>query len=139
MIGNRSEVLAGTKPKQWTKWLGWGEFWFNTNYNSSWKLTPFKLSTVEIIPPHLLKRTTIPSVVEEVNMLTQERDQILHDLNDNLVKAQIRMKTAQVQLKTYADWSRQLVTLAVNDWVYLNLQPYRLKPLAKKRNEKLSP
>ena len=123
--------LTGTKPKQWTTWLGWAEFWFNTNYNSSLKLTPFK-ALYGRDPPHLLRGTIIPSAVEEVNQLTQERDQILHDLKDNLTKA-------QVQMKAYADRSRRAVTLFVGDWVYLKHQPYRLKSLAKKRNEKLSP
>lgn len=105
--------LTGTKPKQWTTWLGWAEFWFNTNYNSSLKLTPFK-ALYGRDPPHLLRGTTIPSVVEEVNQLTQERDQILHDLKDNLTKA-------QVQMKAYADRSRHAVTFSVGDWVYLKL------------------
>ena len=34
--------LTGTKPQQWPKWLSWAKFWFNTNYNNSLKLTPFK-------------------------------------------------------------------------------------------------
>lgn len=86
---------------------------------------------VERDPPHLLRGTTIPSAVEEVNLLTQEREQFLHDIKNNFVKT-------QVQMKTYADQSRRPVTLDVSDWVYLKLQPYRLKSLAKKRNEKLN-
>lgn len=42
-------------------------------------------------------------------------------------------------MKTYADKKRREVSYAAGDRVYLKLQPYRLKSLAKKRNEKLSP
>ena len=45
----------------------------------------------------------------------------------------------QEQMKAYADRSRRAVTLSMGDWVYLKLQPYRLKSLANKRNDKLSP
>ena len=33
--------FAGTKPKQWHRWLSWVEFWFNTNYNVSTQTTPY--------------------------------------------------------------------------------------------------
>lgn len=79
--------LTGTNPKHWPKWLSWAELWFNTNYNSSTKLTPFK-ALYGRDPPQLLKGTTVPSVVEELNRLTSARDTILHELNTSLVKAQ---------------------------------------------------
>ena len=70
-------------------------------------MTPFK-ALYGRDPPHLLKGFTIPSVVEEVNVLTQERDQMLHELKTNIVKA-------QVQMKTYADQSRRPITLSTGD------------------------
>jgi len=82
-----SRCLNGTKPK----WLSWAKFWFNTNYNNSLKLTPFK-SLYGGDPPYLLKAATILSAVEEVNVLTNDRDQMLHDLKGNLAKAQNQMK-----------------------------------------------
>lgn len=94
-------------------------------------MTPFK-ALYGRDPPQLLKGTTVPSVVEEVNRLTSERDTILHDLNTNQVKA-------QNQMKIYVDKARRSVTYSVGDGVYLKLQPYRLKSLAQKINEKLSP
>ena len=46
-----------------------------------------------MIPPILLKGTTIPSAVEEVNKLTADRDNTLTELKANLLKAQDRMRT----------------------------------------------
>lgn len=34
--------FAGTHPKQWPRWIPWAEFWFNTTYHGSTKMTPFR-------------------------------------------------------------------------------------------------
>jgi len=115
--------LTGAKPRLWVKWLGWAEFWFNSNYNSSTRTTPFK-ALYGRDPPHLIKGTTIPLSMDEVNRITEERDTILHDLRSNLLKA-------QDQMRTQANKHRREVSYVVGDWVYLKLQPYRLKSLAK--------
>lgn len=83
--------LTDTQPKQWPKWLSWAEFWFNSNYNNFLKLTPFK-ALYGRDPPHLLNAATVPSVVQDVNVLTQDRDQMSRDLKENLAKAQNLMK-----------------------------------------------
>lgn len=70
--------------------------------------------------------------MEEVNQLTQERETILHDFKSNLI-------SAKDQMKVYANKYRRTATYAVGDWVYLKLQPCRLKSLAKKLNDKLGP
>lgn len=30
-------------PKQWSKWLAWAEFWFNSSYNASIGMSPFRV------------------------------------------------------------------------------------------------
>lgn len=30
------------QPKQWSKWLSWAEFWYNTSPHVSTHMTPFK-------------------------------------------------------------------------------------------------
>ena len=58
------------------------------------KITPFKALFAHD-PPILLKGTTIPSTIEEVNKITGNKDNILAELRNNLLKAQDRMR-AQV-------------------------------------------
>jgi len=123
--------FVGSHPKQWFLWLSWAEFWFNTNYNSSTKMTPFKALYGQD-PPFLFHGATFSSKVEEVNNLTTDKDLMLDKLKSNLIQAQQRMKHQ-------ADKKRREVEFQVGDWVYLKIQPYHLKSLAKKRNEKLGP
>lgn len=33
---------TGDRPKKWTLWFPWVEWWYNTNYHSSSHLTPFE-------------------------------------------------------------------------------------------------
>lgn len=94
-------------------------------------MTPFRALYGQD-PPLLLKGTTVPSWVDEVNKLTQQRDELLEDLRSNLLKA-------QDQMWDHANKRRRQVEYSEGDWVYLKLQPYRMKTLAKKPNEKLRP
>lgn len=34
--------FAGDNPKTWAKWLSWAEYWYNTSYHNSIKMTPFR-------------------------------------------------------------------------------------------------
>lgn len=95
-------------PKLWLDWLPWAKFWFNNNFNSSAGMTPFK-ALYGRDPPLLLKVGAIPSRVEEVN---QQRDGVLEELKQNLLKA-------QHQMKLQADKHRRLVEFNEGDWVYL--------------------
>ena len=123
--------FSGTKPKQWPRWLCWAEYWFNTNYNVSTKVTPFK-ALYGRDPPALLKGEQGSSTVEEVNQLMFERNVILDELKEQLARAQSRMKAQ-------ADKKRRELEFSVGDVVYLRIQPYKLKSLATRINQKLSP
>lgn len=40
--------MVGENPKQWSHWLSWAEYWFNTSFNRSAGMTPFKALYGEI-------------------------------------------------------------------------------------------
>lgn len=100
-------------------------------FNSAAGITPFKV-VYGCNPPPLLKFVEKPSKIEEVNVMMKQRNEILERLKTNMHKAQQRMKML-------ADRNRREVELEVGDQAYLKLQPYRLRSLASRPNEKLSP
>ena len=65
----------------------------------------------------LFKRKTYPSKVQEVQVLMASRDEVLAELRDNML-------LAQQWIKYYADKQRKEVSYAVEDWVFLKLQPF---------------
>jgi len=89
MYGMSYQILrkSGTKLKlystyhphsQWPHWLNWAEYWYNTNCNSTTRVSlskPF-MAGFKI----LFKCSTDPSTIEEVSRLVAERDQMLDDL-----------------------------------------------------------
>lgn len=123
--------LAGGKPKQWPKWISWVEYWYNTNYHSSLKMTPFE-TLYGRKPLVLVRGNENSTIVDEVQMLTKERNDMLSELREQLGKAHKRMKQ-------YDDKNRREVNFEVGDLVYLKTQPYKMKLLAKSINQKLSP
>lgn len=123
--------LTGRKPKQWPKWTSWAEYWYNTNYHSSVKTTPFE-ALYGRPPPVLIKGDVHHSSVDEVSRLTAERNDMVRELQEQLVKAQDRMRAQ-------ANNHRRAVDYQVGEMVYLKIQPYKMKSLAKRINQKLSP
>lgn len=69
--------------------------------------------------------------VDSLDQLLQERDIMLDDLKFNMLKAQVRMKQQ-------ADKKRKEIEFQVGDYVYLKLQPYKQRSLAKRPNQKSS-
>ncbi|XP_074326479.1 uncharacterized protein LOC141664426 [Apium graveolens] len=93
-------------------------------------MSPFKILYGRD-PPLLMKMTQGQSVVNSVEELLQERDAILADLHFNLVRA-------QHMIRQTANSKRREDSFEVNDWLYLRLQPYLQRSLAKRPYEKLA-
>ncbi|KAJ0810360.1 putative nucleotidyltransferase, Ribonuclease H [Helianthus annuus] len=116
-------------PKDWVRFLPWAEFWYNTSYHHSTKMTPFEVLYGR--PPPTITRyirdsTGSPLLAAQL----RERDDLLLHLKANLSKAQATMKTA-------ADKHRKDVSFEVGDWVYIKLQPYRQHSIRLRRHNKL--
>ncbi|XP_044476613.1 uncharacterized protein LOC123204119 [Mangifera indica] len=123
--------FCSQQPKDWVKWITWAEYWYNTTFHSSLGMTPFK-ALYGRDPPTLFRWGSEASKIDEVGAFLQQRDAILLELKQQLHKAQDRMKRQ-------ADLKRRELHFEVGEQVFLKIQPYRFRTLAKKLNEKLSP
>ncbi|KAK6126136.1 hypothetical protein DH2020_040114 [Rehmannia glutinosa] len=108
--------MIHTTPKKWLQWLPLAEFWYNTNYHTSMKLTPFQ-ALYGYAPPLHSMGAYLDSTNEEVR--------------GNLLQAQNRMKV-------YADRHRQEREFEVGEFVYLKLQPFRQNSVEFRKNLKFA-
>ncbi|XP_026378796.1 uncharacterized protein LOC113273262 [Papaver somniferum] len=106
------------------------EWWYNTNYHTSLKMSPFQ-DLYGYLPPHLDFPSTATTSVTEVESCLKQRDVILDLLKEDLHKYQERMKF-------FADKKRSDRVFSVGDKVYLKLQPYRQASVVLRRNLKLA-
>ncbi|PNX92431.1 Ty3/gypsy retrotransposon protein, partial [Trifolium pratense] len=116
-------------PKSWFKVMSWAEYWYNTAFQTSIGMTPFK-ALYGRDPPYLTKyevQVDDPPALREELM---ERDQILQQLKTNLERAQQYMKQQ-------ADKHRREVSFKVGDLVLVKLQPYKQQSVALRKNQKL--
>lgn len=105
------------EPKEWSKWLAMAEWWYNTSYHSSLKMTPFE-ALYQYSAPMVGEPDKSASMCPTAQLTVTERDARLQQLKTNLQEAQNRMKV-------YADKLRTERHFAVGDMVYLKIQPYR--------------
>nr|GEV61677.1 putative mitochondrial protein [Tanacetum cinerariifolium] len=83
--------FSSENPKQWSRWLSWAEYWYNTSYHTSSKATPFKILYGRD-PPTIIPYETSSAPTFEVDKYLEECDRVLVDLRKNLLKAQQIMK-----------------------------------------------
>jgi hypothetical protein len=117
-------------PTKWSQWLPLVEFWYNTSYHSSIKMSPF-YALYNHHPRYLgLTDASVP-VVSDLQDWLQERQLISALLQQHLHRANNRMKQ-------FADRKRSERIFQVGDWVYLRLQPYVQISLALRSNAKMA-
>jgi hypothetical protein len=96
-------------PKKWTKWLALTKWWYNTNYHTTLKTTPFE-TLYGYAPPYLLMGSAPKGSNPAITVVLVDKQEALQQLKVNLIKAQARMKK-------YADMKRSERRFSVGDWV----------------------
>ncbi|KAL4290327.1 hypothetical protein GQ457_14G018800 [Hibiscus cannabinus] len=123
--------MVSEDPGKWEQYLPWAEYWYNTAYQHSAGLTPFK-ALYGRDPPTMVDYLEGSAKNDHVNQELQKRNEILRMLKHNLWQAQVRMKNQ-------ADKHRRELNLEVGSWAYVKLQPYRQLSLRLRKQQKLSP
>ncbi|MCH79300.1 RNA-directed DNA polymerase (Reverse transcriptase), partial [Trifolium medium] len=118
------------QPKNWSHWLSWGEYWFNTNYHASTGKSPYEI-VYGRVPPVITRWVQGETRVAAVQKELMDRDEALRQLREHLLRAQDRMK----QL---ADKKRCDRSFEVGEWVFVKLRAHRQQSVVCRINAKLA-
>lgn len=103
--------------RNWMNWLSQIEWWYNTSYYTSLKMTPFQI-LYGYLPPQF-GAFHVPSDALPTTQLTlEEKEKMTQTLKLNLLKAHNRRKQ-------FADGKRSKQQFMEGDMVYLKMQPCR--------------
>ena len=125
------KAFTTDRPHSWVDWLPLAKFWFNTNFHTSLKLTPFE-ALYGYPPPKVMEYVPSVTRVAAIDSYLHDRQQLFSLLKHNLNVAQERMKW-------FADKKRVDMSFEVGDWVYLRLQPYKQSSMQSRQFGKLAP
>ena len=107
------------------------KYWFNTNFHTATKITPFEAMHGRV-PPSYVMYNPGDLNVNSLDWSLQDHDKMIRLLKENLIQSQHRMKHI-------ADAKRTDREFKVNDLVFLCLQLFRQASIALRGNRKLAP
>lgn len=128
-LENYLRCMCFASPKRWHHWLSLAEWWYNSTYHTSLKMTPFQ--ALYGFKPPMVAEVVLPDC-HDISTLEQLRNRQMAQqvIKDNLCKAQSRMKHQ-------ADKNRTNREFSVGDMVYLKIQPYGHTTLSTHQSIKL--
>jgi hypothetical protein len=83
--------FSSDKKNQWAQWLPLVEWWYNTSYHTTTRMTAFE-AVYGQNPPSVLSYLPGTLKVQAVDPTLTVKEDILHTLKENLVMAQNHMK-----------------------------------------------
>jgi hypothetical protein len=105
------------RKNQWAQWIPLAEWWYNTFYHTTTRMTPFE-AVYGKNPPSVLSYLPGVSKVQAVDQTLTVQEGILRTLKENLVMAHNCMKQ-------HADQGRSECQFAEGYQVFLRMQPYK--------------
>ncbi|XP_062099824.1 uncharacterized protein LOC133805673 [Humulus lupulus] len=122
-------ALTSDYPKQWSKFLSWAEYHYNTSHHSTIRMTPFQ-ATYGQLPPTITAYTRGSTTIQAVEEDLMTRDTILRQLKHNLQQAQNHMRQQ-------ANKKRRNINFNIGDLILVKLQLYQQSTVARRLNSKL--
>jgi hypothetical protein len=122
--------MTGDRPNQWARWLPLAEWWYNTNYHSATKMTPYEV-LYGFPPPIHIPYFPKDSAVASVDEYLTTKEEVIQRVRTHLQLAQNRMTII-------ANRKRSDRSFEIQDYVYLKLQPYRQQSTSFRASQKLA-
>jgi hypothetical protein len=123
--------LADDRPKSWLRWLPWAEYCYNTSHQTTLKTTPFQV-VYGRAPPPMIPFQEGETKVPVVDRQLQDRDLFLSEIQECLLQAQARMKTAH-------DAAHRDMEFDASAWVWLRLNQRTTLSVRDGAHSKLAP
>jgi len=116
-------------PKNWVSMLSWAQYWYNTTFHTSIKMSPYE-APYDRDPLELVKYELVSQDEQNLQQMLIARDQLLEQLNVN-------MNRAQQYMKLFVNKHRRVAELEEKELVLVKLQPYGQHSVALRKNHKL--